>query len=101
MAHDAAVLNKPCLYLNYNPVKKSIFKLEDVFNFEYFKKLKHIDAVGWINNRLELSKKILFTLKNPYKVGRQREKWMKVIVAFPLKDNASEIYNIILNIVNK
>ncbi len=36
MAHDFAVYNKPCLYLNYDPVQNSIFKVKDVYAFSTF-----------------------------------------------------------------
>lgn len=101
MAHDAVVLNKPCLYLNYNPVNKSTFKVEDVFNFEHFKELKTLDAVGWINKKSEISKKVLFTLKNPEKVGKERKKWMEEIVTFPLENNSNKIFKTISNLINK
>ncbi|ARV13814.1 hypothetical protein [Polaribacter sp. SA4-12] len=96
MAHDFAVLDKPCLYLNYNPVNNSLFKVEDVFNFQHFKSLKNLDAVGWINNKDEIIKKIVETLDKPEEMGKERKLWLKRIVSHPLQNNTEELCKAIL-----
>ena len=92
MAHDAAVLNKPCLYVNYNPIENSTFKVENVFNFEHFKSLKDIKAVGWLNNKNEINRKIFKALEKPNEIGEDRKEWLKRIVLHPL-DNNSKVLN--------
>lgn len=99
MAHDAAVLNKPSLYLNYNPVKNSTFNVEDVFNFEHFKSLKDIEAVGWINNKDEIKNKILNGLQKPNKLGKDRKEWLNRIVLHPLENNSEILKNTILKCI--
>ena len=92
MAHDFAILDKPCLYLNYNPVLNSVFKVEDVFNFEHFRSMKGLEAVGWINNKNEILEKILKGIRNPKEVGKDRKEWLENIVLHPL-ENSSIILN--------
>lgn len=96
MAHDAAVLDKPCLYLNYNPVNKSIFKVEDIFKFEHFKSMSDINPVGWVNSKDEVKKKIIYAINNPDKVGVDRKKWLKKIVLHPLENNSNILLKTIL-----
>ncbi|WP_299017166.1 hypothetical protein [uncultured Polaribacter sp.] len=91
MAHDAAVLNKPCLYLNYNPVNNVSWNVEDIYNFQHFKTLKDIEAVGWVNNKDEIRKKVILSLLEPNKVGKDRKKWLKRIVLEPLENNSNNI----------
>ncbi|MFK8059421.1 MAG: hypothetical protein AB8B78_04945 [Polaribacter sp.] len=99
MAHDAAVLDTPCLYLNYNPVKKTLLKVEDVFEFEHFRSMKNLEAVGWINSKNEISEKVLFTIKNPENTGKDRKKWLKEIALHPLDKNAEVLKNIVLKCI--
>ena len=91
MAHDFAILDKPCLYLNYDPIDNSKFKVEDVFNFEHFRSMKNIDAVGWINNKNEISNKIFEAINTPNKVGKDRKDWLEKIVLHPIEGNSNKL----------
>ncbi len=95
MAHDFAVYDKPCLYLNYNPIEKSNFKVEEVFNFQHFKSLKDLDAVVWINSKEEISNKIVAVLLNPAKFATEKKIWMERIVRHPLQQNSRTLANYI------
>lgn len=98
MAHDFAVLDKPCLYLNYDVVENPTLKVNDVYQFQHFKSMGNIKAVGWINSKSEINETILETLNEPNKTGKDRKKWMEIIVKHPLDKNslylANEIYKI-------
>lgn len=95
MAHDFAVYDKPCLYLNYNPIENSNFKVEEVYNFQHFKSLKDLDAVVWINSKEEISNKIVAVLRNPTKFATEKKIWMERIVRHPLQQNSSTLANYI------
>lgn len=97
MAHDFAILDKPCLYLNYDPVEDSKFKVEDVFNFEHFKSMEDLEAVGWINKKNEIYNKIFEGLDTPEKVGKERKEWLRRIVFHPTNKNSDQLLNLILN----
>lgn len=91
MAHDFAVLNKPCLYLNYNPIANSTFNVNMVFKFQHFESMKDLEAVGWINNKSEIVQKISIAMKTPESIGKDRIEWMKRIVKYPLQDCSKNI----------
>jgi hypothetical protein len=93
MAHDFAVLNKPCLYLNYNPVPNSTLKVEDVYKFQHFRSMKNLDAVGWIDSKEELGTMVLKAINTPELVGKDRIEWMKTIVKYPLEANSKNLAN--------
>lgn len=97
MAHDFAVLNKPCLYLNYNPVENSIFDVTMVFKFQHFESMKGLEAVGWINNKKEIVSKVLEAINYPQNVGKDRIEWMKRIVKYPLQDCSKNIVKELIN----
>lgn len=91
MAHDFAVLDKPCLYLNYNPVENSLFPVEEVYQFQHFRSMKGLDAVVWINNKSEISNKIILALNQPNEVAKDRKKWMERIIQHPLSQCSENI----------
>lgn len=89
MAHDFAILNKPCLYLNYDPVPNSVFPVDEVYQFQHFRSMNGLDAVVWVNSKAELSHKILEAINHPDSVARDRKKWMERIILHPI-DNCSK-----------
>ncbi|MEE9409076.1 MAG: hypothetical protein V3V28_13490 [Polaribacter sp.] len=97
MAHDFAVFDKPCLYLNYNPINNSIFKVEDIFEFQHFRSMKNMHAVGWINTKEDIKNQIIYTLTNPNKVGVDRKKWLNKIVLHPLDKSSERLIESIIN----
>jgi hypothetical protein len=101
MAHDFSVANKPCLYLNYNPVSNSNFKVKDVYNFQHFRSMDGLEAVGWINSKLEIRDKILRALNFPDEIASDRKKWMQKIVAHPIIENSKKIADEINSLQNK
>lgn len=93
MAHDFAVLNKPCLYFNYDPEVNSKLPVKDVYQFQHFRSMNSLEAVGWINTKLEIAAKILNALAVPNQTGKDRTKWMELIVNHPLNENSKNLAN--------
>lgn len=93
MAHDFAVMNKPCLYLNYDPVANSVLPVKDVFNFQHFRSMRNLDAVGWINSKSEITQKITVALNQPETIAKDKNKWMEIIVKHPLDMNSANLAN--------
>jgi hypothetical protein len=91
MAHDFAVYNKPCLYLNYNPVKENNWNVDDIYKFEHFKSMDGLNAVGWVNNKKDFFEKILQALNKPELVGNDRLVWLKKIIKNPIEENSLEL----------
>ena len=96
MAHDFAIYDKPCLYLNYDPVEQSIFKVDMAYKFPHFESMQNFDAVGWLNSAEEIAEKINLALTHPEQVGKDRKKWLEKIAQHPLEDSSRKIANIIL-----
>jgi len=97
MAHDFAVYNKPCFYINYNQNAATNWSVEKVYNFQHFRSMGQLDAVGWFNSKEEIKEKIIIGLKHPDTIAIDKKDWMKVIVNHPLEDNAKLIANQLLN----
>ena len=91
MAHDFAVLNKPCLYLNYDTQLKSSFPVKKVYSFQHFRSLENLDAVGWINSKFEIKNRILNALLNPEQVAVDRLKWIQKIINHPLDESSKNL----------
>lgn len=97
MAHDFAVYNKPCLYLNYNPVSNSTFKVEMCYKFHHFRSMDGLVPVGWINSKEQIDVLIKKVVVESNEIGQDRILWMKRIVKFPLENSSESIVNSILN----
>lgn len=97
MAHDFAILNKPCLYINYNKGNNTVWKSEVVYNYQHFRTMKGLDTVGWLNAKEEIVDKILLALHNPDTIGKDRKEWLKKIVQHPLEESSKKIASILLN----
>lgn len=96
MSHDFAVLNKPCLYLNYDPVENSKLPVDTIYNFEHFRSMKDLDAVGWINSKSEILELVSKALATPEEIATDRKKWMERIVLHPLDENSCNIAKALL-----
>lgn len=99
MAHDFAVYNKPCLYVNYNPVIDKNWNVNTIYKFEHFKSLNGLDAVGWVNSKQDFFNKVKQALQSPNEVGIDRKDWLKKIVNTPLEGNALLLSNEILECI--
>jgi hypothetical protein len=91
MALDFATYDKPCLYLNYNPLPKSEWSTEIIYNFQHFRSMKGLDAVGWINSKEDIEKLVLSSLNNPQEIAKDRKDWLKTLVLHPLDENSKKI----------
>ncbi len=96
MAHDFAVLNKPCLYLNYDPVSNSKFLVKTAYEFQHFRSMNNLDAVGWINSKEQIKEQLLEAIETPNTMGKDRKKWMEKIVLHPLEENSKKIAEAII-----
>jgi len=91
MAHDFAAYDKPCLYINYDPIYNSIYKVSKVYDFQHFKSFLGMDATGWINKKSEFVPKIMQLLEDPAQVGKDKREWMEKIVQYPLQENSKNL----------
>ncbi|OZV67585.1 hypothetical protein [Winogradskyella aurantia] len=91
MALDFATFDKPCLYLNYNPSNDAMWSTKTIYNFEHFKSMEDLEAVGWINQRSEILNKVELALHNPDGLAPDRKKWMEILVEHPLDSCARRI----------
>tara|TARA_R110001599_G_scaffold97556_5_gene251557 strand:- start:420 stop:1838 length:1419 start_codon:yes stop_codon:yes gene_type:complete len=96
MAHDFTVYNKPCLYLNYNPKKDKNWSVEMIYQFEHFKSMENLDAVGWINNPSDFYPLLKKALNTPNLIATDRKLWLKRIIQHPLEKNSINLANLIL-----
>jgi hypothetical protein len=88
MALDFAVFESSAFYLNYDqPHEKKRF-VKEIYNYEHFKTMHGLNAVGWINSKEEILPKILQALQNPNSFGPDRNKWFQRVVS-PMKDESS------------
>ncbi|EDP69674.1 hypothetical protein FBALC1_05798 [Flavobacteriales bacterium ALC-1] len=96
MALDFAVLNKPCLYFNYNPAVDLSWSTEIIYNFQHFRSMKGFNAVGWINHREEVKSLVLSAIESSETIALDRKEWMKTLVLHPIDENSINIAKVLL-----
>ncbi len=90
MAHDFAVFEKPCIYINYNQKSDRKTKIETIYNFQHFRSMQHLKPVFWLNSKEEISTMLLnvFNSKDSKIIIKDAVKWLNII-SFD-RENASK-----------
>jgi glycosyltransferase involved in cell wall biosynthesis len=83
----------------YQHKNRIVKKLQEIYKFKYFKSMKRIESVGWINDKSEISSKIMEAIITPEKTGKDRKKWLERIVLHPLEDNSNTLKNTIIECI--
>lgn len=91
MAHDFAMFNKPCLYLNYDTVIDKDWSVKTIYNYQHFKSMNNLDAVGWLNSKEEIKNELEKALSQPELVGKDKEKWLEQIILLPVNQASKNI----------
>ncbi|MBF8150990.1 hypothetical protein ITJ86_13850 [Winogradskyella sp. F6397] len=84
MAHDFTMFNKPCLYLYYNPVQDHDWNVDTIYQYQHFRSMSSLDAVGWLKSKASLAEDILKTINQQEVVAPDRKKWMENVVLQPV-----------------
>lgn len=102
MVFDYAVLDKPCLYLNYNVSEKldESWSPQKVYNFVHFRSMLSGEEVFWLRSKEEISSKLELALKGaPAQVDAAKE-WFKKINLTPAQHASERIWSSIEEITN-
>jgi len=96
MALDFSIFNKPCFYLNYDPVQASTWTVRKIYEFQHFRSMNGFEAVGWLNSKNEITEKIKKALEYPITIGKDKRPWVEKIVNHPLENSSKLIAEKIL-----
>jgi hypothetical protein len=97
MAFDFATFNKPCFYINYDSVIDSDWSVKTIYQFQHFKSMHDLDAVGWLNSKSELKEKIYAALENSSDIAKDKVAWMEKVIG---KDYNKSSYLITKELLN-
>lgn len=96
MALDAALLNKPSCYINYDVASDYNWTVKRIYRFIHFKMIKKINPVFWIHDRKDFLNVLVTALKNPSKTKKGRENWIESITKLPIEDTNKRMWNFLL-----
>jgi len=96
MAVDFATFNKPCLYLNYDPIIDPNWSTKTIYAYQHFKSMEGFDAVGWINTKDSIKERVLSAINQPQSVAKERQEWIRRIVLHPIDKNSENIAKALL-----
>lgn len=91
MAVDFATFNKPCLYLNYNPSDDRSWSTKIIYNFQHFRSMEGLDAVGWIVSKSSIKEVIIEAIEQPQNIAKDRQEWVEKLVLHPIEQNSEKI----------
>lgn len=95
MAHDFTILNKPCLYLNYDPVVDKDWSVATIYSYQHFRSMKGLNAVGWLNSKETIADEVLKAIEQPESVATDRKLWMERVVLQPVDVSSQLIAKIL------
>lgn len=96
MSMDAALLDKPAIYIRYDVPSEYKWTVENTYNFIHFDALKGIDSpVIWLKNQKKVKEVLKNTLISPNKNKQGREQWVKRIINHPIENANKNIWKAI------
>ncbi|WP_057935992.1 hypothetical protein [Algoriphagus resistens] len=96
MAHDFAVYDKPCIYINYNVANRINWSINTIYKFEHFRSMDGMNPVIFLNDNSKWAETIKYVMSNPDKVAIDRKKWLRKIVLHPLEKSSDRIIDQLL-----
>ncbi|WPR77811.1 hypothetical protein [Algoriphagus sp. NG3] len=91
MAHDFAVYDKPCIYINYNVDNRKNWSVHTVYKFQHFRSMDGMNPVVFLDDKYKWAETIKYVMSNPDKVAPDRKKWLGKIVLHPLEKSSERI----------
>lgn len=93
MVFDAALLNKPCFYINYNAKNRNELNWDvyKIYQFVHFRTMPSEDPVIWINDPQEIAEKI-GQLSESENVIKNANNWFKIINMLPANEASDRIW---------
>ena len=95
MALDAALLEKPSCYINYDVPSHYNWTVERIYRFIHFKMIKEINPVFWIDTREDVFSVIKNALENPNQTKEGRVQWIQGITKLPIEKTNERMWNYI------
>lgn len=92
MAVDFAILNKPAIYLAYNPSgwkASDAWNIDQVYRFPHFNPMQRFEPVAWCRSKEELRPLVMQSLQDPQCRAENRRAWLEFLAQTPL-DRASD-----------
>lgn len=82
VALEFAVYDNIGLYINYDQPKAVGWSVDTIYSFQHFKTMNGLDAVGWINSKDDILKKVRMAIDTPEKIAKDRKVWLQVVTEF-------------------
>jgi hypothetical protein len=102
MAMDFAILDKPGIYLAYNPREADMNKgwnVHDLYRLPHFRSVHELQPVHWAYEAEDLAAAITQVLSNPQEKSRARGLWLNKHAKHPLDQASERCYEALREIV--
>lgn len=94
MVFDAALLNKPCLFINYDVSNKQSenWSHKKIYQFIHFRSMPQRSPVLWLNSRSDIADKIRMALNQNIEMVNAANKWLEIINKVPAGKASERIW---------
>ena len=92
MALDAAILGKPCCYINYDVESQYNWSVKRTYRFIHFNMIKDIDPVFWIKDRSNIYNVLNNALKNVEAKSEGRNQWVERATQLPIEETIPRMW---------
>ena len=94
MSMDAALLNKPAIYIRYDVPSDFHFTVKKTYNFIHFDALKGIDTpVIWLTDRNRIKEILSEIIVAPELTKKGRDIWVEKVINHPIENANKNIWN--------
>lgn len=104
MAVDFAILDKPAVYLAYNPRSRQPgeqWSIERVYRYPHFNPMPAFDPVDWARSPDELCGVVMDSIEHPERKAHNRREWLRFLAAHPLDQASQRCVDALQEIVNR
>lgn len=104
MAVDFAILNKPAIYLAYNPSgwkANDGWSIEQIYRFPHFNPMQHFEPVAWCRSKEELCAVVIQSLRDPQCRAENRRAWVGFLAQTPLDQASNRCVEALVRISQK
>jgi hypothetical protein len=95
MAMDFAILDRPAIYLAYNPAKADQpngWNVHDVYRLPHFNSVHEIQPTYWVYAPEDLAATVMHALSYPKEKEEARRKWLDRHVKLPLNSAGTRLH---------
>jgi len=101
VAMDFAVLDKPAIWLDYNPDPTSTWYANSPYSYPHFDSVRRHDPIHWVRSRSQIQDTLIACLASDDGKSANRHSWLQEELTLPVKGTSLRFIDAIKELVSK